>query len=208
MKTILQRHTTALLTAMLTICAVSALHGQGYVTFNNLPPADGLVYLASDLPGGLLLNQDVNFQLLGGADPFNLQPIRTWLLSDGTANGINIAPGRFADPSHNLFAIPGTQPGGNAFLAVRAWTGNFDDWEAAVRVGAAGATGNFWNAVGTAGSALGLTGMESFVIGIPEPSALAMLSLGGSILATFRLRRRFRWGSYYDDRPLHAEWTF
>ncbi|MCC7482447.1 MAG: hypothetical protein IT541_13080 [Hyphomicrobiales bacterium] len=168
------------------------LGAQGYVAFNNLSPATGLVYLFSEIPGGRLLNEDVNFQLLGGADPFNLQPIRTWLLSDGTANGITVAPGRFADPSHNLFAIPGTQPGGNAFLAVRAWTGNFNDWEAAVRVGAAGATGNFWNPVGTAGSAVGLTGMESFIIGIPEPSSLAVLYCGALLLAARRCRVRPR----------------
>jgi len=166
------------------------LGAQGYIAFKNLPPAAGLVYYSENQnPGAILLNQDANFQLLGGADPFNLQPIQIWLLSDGTATGINVAPGRFADPSGGVYAVPGVQAGGIAYLQVFGWSGNFDTREAAAQSGAAGVA-VFQNPTGNAYAAPGLTGMNGLIIGIPEPSSLALSCCGGLMLATRLLRVR------------------
>jgi len=102
----------------------SELSAQGYIRFDNISTSNGLVYLASNVPGGLLLNQDVNFEMYAGATPFSYQPVHKWLVSDGSAVGINVAPGQFEDPSHSVFQIPGVQPGGIAYIAIGAWTGN------------------------------------------------------------------------------------
>ncbi|MCO5051011.1 MAG: hypothetical protein M9920_01755 [Verrucomicrobiae bacterium] len=157
---------------------------QGYIAFNNLPPANGLVYLASDIPGGLLLDQDVNFALLAGTDSLNLQLISKWLLSDGSATGINVAPGRFADPNQAAYAVPGTEPGDAVYIVVMAWAGPVDSWEATGLHGIA----EFWNPSGTADLPSSLTGMDSFIIGIPEPSSLALVLCGGALWLAARGR--------------------
>ena len=176
-----------LFAAFLSANVALELNAQGYIAFNNLPPANGLVYLASDIPGGLLLNQDVNFELFVGASPFNKQSIHKWLVSDGSASGINVGPGQFADPSDSVFEIPGVRLGGTAYVELWAWIGDFTTFQAALRVGAAGTTA-FPNPTGTFDSAPGLTGMQSFVIGIPEPSVLVLA--GAGVIALLACRRR------------------
>src|SRR6185312_7891673 len=86
-------------------------YGQGTIVFNNVGAPDGKVYLSTGGPGGLL-DQDINFMLRidgpGNLPVFN----RSWLLSDGTAKGINVGPGLFADPTHSVIVLPGIAPGG------------------------------------------------------------------------------------------------
>jgi len=177
-----------LFAAFLGVVAAAPINAQSYIRFNNLSPANGLVYVASDIPGGLLLDQDVNFELLAGANPFSLTTIHRWLVSDGSATGINVAPGRFADPSNSVFEIPGVQPGGLANLVVLAWVGDVDRWEATGAHGIA----QFANQTGTFDLAPGLTGMPSFIIGIPEPSVLVLVGFGSFLFAANRSLRRRR----------------
>lgn len=182
-------NTKAFFAALLTTGAATGLHAQGFIKFNNLPPATGVVYLFNEKPQGVMpVNQDINFQLLAGADPSSLQPVHRWLLSDGSAAGINITPGRFEDPSHAIFEIPGVQPGEAAYVVIFAWAGNFNTWDATGFHGVA----EFFNPTGTADAAPGLTGMPSFIIGIPEPSAFALFLLSVSLLGWrwHRARRR------------------
>ena len=67
-----------------------------------------------------LLDQDLNFTLAAGPNAGALMLLHTWLLSDGTAKGINVAPGRFADPLAAVFVIPGVLPGNGVTVQVRS----------------------------------------------------------------------------------------
>jgi hypothetical protein len=102
-------------------------YAQGTLVFNNLGTNNGLVFINRG-NGGLMipLNQDLNFVLLAGRSGDELQPIHVWLLSNGSAKGINVAPGRFADPSGGAYLVPGVAPGEAATIQVIAWTGAYD----------------------------------------------------------------------------------
>ena len=102
--------------------------GQGVLVFNNLDPRAGLVTICPNLKTGapVLLDQDLNFVLLANPPGARPQTIRVWLLSDGSAKGINVAPGRFNDPSHGIYAIPGVAPSGTVEVSVIAWPGYYD----------------------------------------------------------------------------------
>ena len=65
--------------------------GQVWIKFDNLATNSGLFLYYTNL-----LCQDVNFQVYAGPAG-SLQLLHTWLLSDGSARGINVAPGRFAE---------------------------------------------------------------------------------------------------------------
>lgn len=158
------------------------LQAQGLVAFDNLAPSSGLVYAFPGQP----LNQDANFELLGGSAPATVQPIHTWLVSDGSARGINVAPGRFAAPGGGVFAVPGVEPGGTAVLVVLAWFGNYSNWESAFDYGVGGTSGLFQNPTGILGSVPSLVGMvQPVIIMFPEPSPAA---LAGLALAIFGFR--------------------
>lgn len=175
----MQTKVELLVTALLSLNAAMDLRAQGYVRFDNLTATNWLVYLSIE-PPTRLLDRDVSFRLIGGHDTSSMHPLHTWLLSDGSALGINVAPGRFADPSGGVYAVPGVQPGEFALLVVEAWVGNYTS---AQEAGAAGGAVMFPNPTGTAVSAPGLTGiagMDSLIIGIPEPNSLTVLALGAA----------------------------
>ena len=112
------------------------LSGQGTLVFNNLDSGAGLVTICPGLngPTPVLLNQDLNFALLAGPRGEALQLLHLWLLSDGSAKGINVAPGRFEDPSDGVYAVAGVAPGGQVDVQIVAWPGHYDDpWNDAVR---------------------------------------------------------------------------
>lgn len=88
----------ALVLAMVLWAAADA-EGQGTLVFNNLGKGNGLVrihYQFADATA-YLLNQDLNFALVAGSRADSAQIIHVWLLRDGSAKGINVGPGRFAD---------------------------------------------------------------------------------------------------------------
>ncbi len=145
------------------------------------------------------MNKDLNFSINVGSstDIYNRPPDHTWLISDGSASGIVVGGGRFADPSGGVYTIPGVAPGSAAFIRIEAWTGDYDRWELAVVTGESIGSLAFRNPTGGGGSpAASLVGMPSFNIGvmelipsIPEPSSLALLSLGAAALLA-RYKRR------------------
>ncbi len=184
-------------------------HAQGTIAFNNLANnnysmyarSGGLAYLygppSTPWPFGWeVLAKDINFSIEAGpsADLGSLRPIHTWLIGDGSASGIAVGGGRFADPSGGVYAIPGVTPGSEAFFVLKAWEGNFGSYETAgqwtTRV-------SFWNPTGGGGGpAASLVGMPSLNVGpievdpaIPEPTSLALLSVGGAVLLVWRRRR-------------------
>src|SRR5436190_12983221 len=105
---------------------------QGAVALDNFansstsPTAtsDGLFWLSI---GGTpsLINQDFNAAFYGGSDSGSLSLLATFLLSDGTAAGVNgVRPGTFVDPRGNEYFILGATT--EAFFRVEAWTGNLN----------------------------------------------------------------------------------
>ena len=177
-----------------------SVRSQGTIRFNNLDNTDpslaaannGLVFLLQRTNYNPL-NQDLNFELLGGASPTNLAPIKTCLLIDGTAKGISVGDGHFADPSDGVYHVIGVPINGMATLAIQAWTGNATnwwqaDWYSPLVI--------FSNPTGGGGSVVpSLTGMPALLIPIPEPS-VGSYAVGG-VLIWFALLGR--------TRRLHAD---
>jgi len=131
-----------------------------------------------------LLNQDLNFSLQANprADVNSLQPVGTWLISNGSAKGIAGGGGHFANPIGSVYAITGVAPGSAAFIVIKAWTGNYDSIASAVAAGQFVGGVGFWNPTGgggTAASSLVATPAVNMP-GIPEPSPLALLA-GGAV---------------------------
>jgi hypothetical protein len=124
------------LTAIIALNLIARCHGQGTIAFNNLANNDpsmdaqsgGLVHMwtGSDLSFELL-NADINFELYESptGDWSSLRPVHTWLLSDGSASGISVGGGYFADPSGGVYIIPGLAPGSEVYIGIAAWTGNY-----------------------------------------------------------------------------------
>jgi hypothetical protein len=113
--------------------------------------------------------------------------------SVGTPNAL--VNGRFTgNPSE--ITVPGLTAGQNGTFQIRAWSGNFTSYEAALAGGAlyTGNSGDFTNPTGGVGDPptpasplSGFTGMT--VIGVPEPSTLALAGLGLGALLLIRRRK-------------------
>ena len=133
-----------------------------------------------------------NFELIGGTTGPTLQSLHTWLISDGSARGIAVGGGHFADPGGGTYVIPGASPGGDAILIIRAWVGNYGSWIAAANAPGEEPMGEviFHNPVGGGGApAASLVGMPALNLSsIPEPSPLALLA--GAAAAVLAWRRR------------------
>src|SRR5581483_3257378 len=138
------------------------------------------------------LNQDLNFDLEllspGGGPTVE----RRWLLSDGTAKGINVGPGLFADPSHSVISLSGVAPGDAVTMLIDAWAGNYSTFLAAASAGAAASRGlPFTMVAGSVQSPpASLEGMPELSVGIiPEPGvcSIAILGLACFLLNSTRL---------------------
>ncbi len=153
---------------------------------------------------GVPLDQDLNFQLRVAAAGGTLTTVRSWLLSDGTANGINVSPGRFADPSHSVITLSGITPGSAINVEVDAWAGNYSMPTDAVNAGAGYGFGKPFT-MGAGSSAAPPASLDLMpeldVRGVPEPSSWVLLSIGafglmlGRRRASHRLRKRNGLGS-------------
>lgn len=176
--------------------AGSVGHAQGTIIFNNLGNTDpspaamanGLVFLQ-----GGLLSQDINFELLAGSSGVALQPIHTWLVSDGSAKGIATGAGHFADPSGSIFTIPGVPVSGFAAVRIIAWAGNYPNVMSASLAGAPiGEVGFPYTAEGGGTTPASLDGMPALYVSvIPEPSSFT-LGLVGVALLLLRSRSQVR----------------
>ncbi|HEV8540808.1 MAG TPA: hypothetical protein VGR78_00310 [Verrucomicrobiae bacterium] len=167
-------------------------YGQGTIVFNNLGAPDGKVYLSTGGAGGLL-DQDINF-LLRIDGPGNLPVLdRSWLLSDGTARGINVGPGLFADPTHSVIVLPGIAPGEPITVFIDAWVGNYPTLGAALQAGAAWGEGAFSSSAGSIEAPPAtLVDMRSpfTVASVPEPATVSVALLGTVLLFLNRIRDR------------------
>jgi len=170
--------------------------GQGQLGFDNLsngntsPTATsgGLFWLSTD-GTPTLIHQEFNATLYGGTDSSSLALLTTVLLSNGTGIGDNPFPGYFKEPSGNVYTIQGAVT--SAFFQVQAWTGNFNSYAAAVTAGAPTAQSPvFVNSVDVPpGAPDTLVGMPAMILGVPEPSAFALLGVGALCLLLCRRPR-------------------
>jgi len=189
---------------LITLSLIARCQAQGTIAFNNLANNDpsmdaqsgGLVHIwtGSDLSFELL-NGDINFELYESstADFSSLRPVHTWLLSDGSASGISVGGGHFADPSGGVYTIPGVAPGSEVYIGIAAWTGNYTSYEGAVAAGiqTAGIV-HFWNPTGGGGTpAASMVGMPALEVPafVPEPAPLALFLAGAGALLRWHRRR-------------------
>jgi hypothetical protein len=164
----------------------ASAYGQGTILFNNLGDMNGEVRLFNDSwTVNVPADQDLNFELQvysPGLEHLLLQ--RTWLLSDGTAKGIIVSPGRFDDPTHSLMLIPGFAPNTGINVLVTAWTGNYRTLSDAWAAGAAGGLVGFSTDTGSVEAPYpGLQEMPQLnLYPLPEPRTLSLGIIGGVIL--------------------------
>ena len=177
------------------------LYAQGQIQLSNFDnnstdiyaTANGLFWLST---GGMpsLISQDFNAAFYGGTDSSSLTLIATFLLSNGTAYGDNVAPGKFVEPTSNAHTFLNTSLSDpSAYFQVQAWTGNFNQYAAAVAGGAPAAQSPiFKNPLGLPpGVPAELINMPAMILsGTPEPSTLALAALGGVCPLVLRRRRK------------------
>jgi len=148
-----------------------------------------------------LLNQDVNATLWGGSTAYNLRPLVTLLLSDGSAlTDITwLGNGLFSDPNGLSYVVPGTNPGDMGFFRVQVWAGNYNSYAAALAAGfpwwgnpnapdvLTGQTPVFANPVGSFLAPTFLDNMPALImIPVPEPGAFVLAALGAMVFCLIR----------------------
>jgi len=181
--------------AVMAFCqgAVVALDNFGNSSTSPTASSDGLFWLSTDgIPS--LINQDFNAAFYGGADSGSLSLLATFLLSDGTATGVNgVRPGTFVDPKGTPYHVPGaTIASTEAFFQIQAWTGNYPSYAEAVMGGSPAAQSPiFLNPLyNPTGPPADMVGMPAIVLGVPEPSTLALVGLGGLCALVFLRRNK------------------
>jgi hypothetical protein len=167
-------------------------YGQGTLRFNNLGPKDGRVILFNPF-SQTLLNQDLNFSLeVQVLDAVKIE--RSWLLSDGTAKGINVGPGLFADPTGSIIVLPDFVAGASINVIVGAWAGDYPTYSDAAAAGVpAGTSMPFSIRLGSVDSSPAGLGesFRGFGVGvIPEPGIITLAIFGMAFFAFDRSRRR------------------
>jgi hypothetical protein len=183
----------SLVSSILFSCSALArsAYGQGTMIFNNLGPNNGKAIVAGT-GFSFPLQQDLNFELtVYSLGRFSVVYERSWLLSDGSAKGINVGPGLFADPSHGVIVLPGVVPDQARDVTVIAWAGNYKTWLEASDAGAAwgGAIGTIVTGT-TQVPPKSLDSMQQLVISIPEPRIVTVALMGIALFALDRTRAR------------------
>lgn len=163
-------------------------HAQGTVTFNS---TGAQIFYSPAYNGGAAVpvgsfTVGLYYGVTGTTDPTALVLLKT--------AGIGPLPGRFLGGTVTTPAT--TAPGASAVFEVRAWSGGFVSYEAALASGdpnvGIGRSGLFNNPTGGGGSPAGppqLLIFPNLLAPIPEPStvSLALLAAAGTLL--FRRRR-------------------
>jgi hypothetical protein len=174
--------------AALAISTVGAL-AQGTIVFANANTA--LVVWGQGLPfsGPVAATEGVKVGLYYNGALVSPTPYVGTLSTGATNTGFN---GRF---NAGQVTVPGLASGATGTFQVRAWSGNFASYEAAVTGGSlyTAISADFQNGSGgpvpgnpdiPAATLTGFTGMV-----IPEPSTIALAALGLGALLAFRRRR-------------------
>jgi hypothetical protein len=157
-------------------------------------------------------DQDINMEFLGGTTPGSLTTLvlrsdettpARFLLSDHTADGDIIIKdyypaypgywGIFSDPIGNAWSIPGVSAGGNYYVKIEAWTGNFDSYAAAAAGGAYVGESTPFHSYFASGIEFpgDLSAMPAVVLRqIPEPATVLLAASGLLGLLAYAWRKR------------------
>jgi hypothetical protein len=168
-----------------------SVNGQGTIVFNNLGPANGKVIVSRGPGNYTQLQEDINFELIVySLGRFSVIYERSWLLSDGTAKGINVGPGLFADPSHSVIVLPGVPPGEARDVTIRGWAGNHTIFGEALNAGAPGGESIGTIVTGTIDAPpKSLESMMSLGLAvIPEPRIVSLAIMGLTLFALNRVK--------------------
>ena len=147
--------------------------------------------------GGLVLGPDsqplpaatqINGSIMGGAAPGSLSPVIT--LAGGSL--LNLGGGLVYDPSGLSYVIPGVAANGQASLQLSFWTGAAATYDAAAP-GDRGQSPVFTNPTGGGGvppsiPPSAMANMPNVIVGVPEPSTIALAGLGAAALLMYRRR--------------------
>lgn len=175
--------------------ATPAAFGQGFIGFANVnaPIIDGATGSAA------LSSAGYSVGLYWGTSPSgDLSLAQNSKTGSSAITGLVPIPGTFNNAGQTV-GIVGTNPGDVVYVQIRAWTGGFDSFEAAVAAGNAGdyvGMSEVLNPISLVGSTqpgpslVIQGGLTSFTTSpVPEPSTIAFGILGG-IGAMVLLRRR------------------
>jgi len=172
-------------------------YAQGTIYVDNTANSNPSPYATS---GGLLFQEEFgppvlysgafSLLVLGGASASSLSPIVT--LTGSTAP-FNYGGGIFTDSTGSSYTVPGVAGNGIATLELKAWTGNFSSYAAAVAGGGSYGEVIFQNPTGGGGTVppppVDLVGMPALIMGSPEPATIVLGSLGAAALVFFRRRK-------------------
>jgi hypothetical protein len=189
--------TRKLLFAVLVSRLVASACAQGFICLDNIgntslsPTATSLgLFFVNTGAGPELIQGDFNAAFYGGTDSANLALIASFWGPSAVGSG-RFGPGTFLDPTGKTYPIPGSTT--SAFFMIQAWTGNLDSYAAAVAAGAPAAQSPvFINLVNLPpGAPVDFINMPAIVLsGIPEPSTLALVGVGGVCALLLRRWRK------------------
>jgi hypothetical protein len=167
----------------ITLVGLSAtIYGQS-VFFDNTS-GGGLVL-------GLSANDQINGSIMGGPVGGSLVPVVT--LTGGSL--LNLGSGLVYDVSGLPYTIPGVAANAQALLHIQFWVGSATSYDAAVAAGArVGESPTFTGGTGGGGippsiPPSALASMPNVIVGVPEPSTLALAGLGAAALLMYRSRK-------------------
>ena len=184
---------------------------------NPYATTNGLVWINSG-SGPVWLNSDINMECLCGGEPGTLALLTnleytpnlangpqysTWLLSNGTADGIGtfFGDGDFIDPYGVEWVTYQTpDPKYGFYFQILAWTGNYNTYTAASAASASGVAGVYVGEtpvfVNPTAASIGIppdfTNMPALILSkaVPEPSTLFLTAAGLVGLLAFAWRKR------------------
>jgi len=146
--------------------------------------------------GGLVMGAGASDQIsgaiMGGPVGGSLVPVVT--LTGGSL--LNLGGGLVYDPSGLSYVVPGVAANAQASLHLQFWTGNFLTYDAALLAGTALTADSpvYTNPTGGGGTPASIppsamAGMPNIqLVGVPEPSTLALAGLGAAALLMYRRR--------------------
>jgi len=200
-----------ILTGILVLGTAVGAFAQGQISIDNInndPAAAnpssataGVVYVQS---GGsnVLLNQDINIAVLGGATAGSLSLVGALTFANGLAQNDVIAngvPGQFADFNGGVYAVNGVALNGTAFIQLQFWLGTDATFAAALLDGSPTGLTSVYSTVTGGGSVGGAppnnpvdvgNNMPSVIVTTsPEPTTLALCGLGAASLLLFRRKK-------------------
>jgi len=180
-----------ILSAVLVAGITANLFAQGQVHIDNFG-GGGNILVGTTVSNAVPDNRlDLSLALWGGASAGSLSLIAI-VGNVGQGGGIFYDATSAGSDGQGNWNIPGTVPGGTAFLQVYGWEGSAADYASALQAGVATGFTPVFSQI-TGGGALpvpSLSGMPNLVLTVaPEPTTLALCGLGAASLLLFRRKK-------------------